>query len=422
MLRLLWGLLRTRRLLGMSMLLLLPQKLVVFGEGCKVADLPKFTFSEVYEELIGHAVIYQCKEGAVRLPGKGTTTYCRNGSWTDLEDPCKAVICANPVVQDGIELSGLRDSYTYGNRVTLECKIGYFMIGSHYILCEKNGTWVPKVPSCKKITPHICGAPVVPKGGVYPLLSEYKVGDVIDVYCNQNYSFIDETTKMRVRCQGYNQWDPSIQLCLAKTSPDTFELYIHNGRITQGVKQYYIPGDEVSIKCDAGYTLFGPSTIRYIGGHEWSPKVPVCKLSIFLRLLIAACIISVVLMASKMVHGKCSQESSLTGEQEREQKRAATKEGILLPATLEEPMAKSELEHQKENGRQREKLVSFAQSNSELPINTTKETADEANPTSSLHEEGPTSEGHWEEKSATYGAKNMVDADADTAIPTVTFW
>lgn len=60
------------------------------------------------------------------------------------------VICENPRVQNGIELSGLRDSYTYGNSVTLECKTGYFMIGNHYILCEKNGTWVPKVPSCKK--------------------------------------------------------------------------------------------------------------------------------------------------------------------------------------------------------------------------------------------------------------------------------
>ncbi|CAI5777760.1 Hypothetical predicted protein [Podarcis lilfordi] len=396
MLRLLWGLLRTRRLLGMSMLLLLlPQELVVCGEACNMADLPNFTFSEVYEELTGFAVVYQCKDGAVRLPGKSTVTYCRDGSWTELEEPCKLVICENPRVQNGIELTGLRDSYTYGNSVTIECKTGYFMIGNHYMLCEKNGTWVPKVPSCKKITPHICGAPVVSKGHVHPLLSEYNVGDVIDVYCNQNYSFIDETTKMSVRCQGYNQWDPFIPLCLAKTSPDTSNFYIHNGRITQGVKQYYTPGDEISVQCNAGYTLIGPSTITYIGGSKWSPNIPVCKLSIFLRLLIAACIMPVVLVASKMVHRKCcSQESSLMvkREQEREQKRAATKEGILLPETLEESMAKFKLEHQKENGRQQEKLVSF----SELPINTTKETTDEANPTSSLHEEGPISESNWE--------------------------
>ncbi|XP_053249407.1 complement receptor type 1-like isoform X2 [Podarcis raffonei] len=372
-----------------------------------MADLPNFTFSEVYEELTGFAVIYQCIDGAVRLPGKSTVTYCLDGSWTKLEEPCKPVICENPGVQNGIELSGLRDSYTYGNSVTLECKTGYFMIGNHYILCEKNGTWVPKVPSCKKITPHICGAPVVSKGHVYPLLSEYNVGDVIDVYCNQNYSFIDETTKMSVRCQGYNQWDPSIPLCLAKASPDTSEFYIHNGRITKGVKQYYTPGDEISIQCNAGYTLFGPSTITYIGGSKWSPNIPVCKLSIFLRLLIAACILPVVLVASKMVHRKCcSQERFLIRftltppfpsslmvkrEQEREQERAATKEGILLPETLEESMAKFELEHQKENGRQQEKLVSF----SKLPINTTKEATDEANPTSSLHEEGPISESNW---------------------------
>ncbi|CAI5777756.1 Hypothetical predicted protein [Podarcis lilfordi] len=306
-----WRLLLTRRLLGMSMLLLLPQGLV---ETCDVDDLPIFPFSEVGMYIYDHFAVYGCKEGAVRVHDKTNTTTCINGSWTPLSDPCH-VMCANPVVPDGIKLSGFRDSYTYGSSITFECKIGYFLIGSYFIRCEENGSWVPEVPSCKKIYPENCGAPVMPKGSVYPLQSEYTIGDTITVYCHPNHSFFDETTKMTVKCKGYNQWDPSIQPCFSRTSPDTTELYIRNGRIIYGEKEYYNIGDEVTIQCDIGYILIGSPKINYIGGKEWLPDIPTCALSVFLRLLIAASILPVLILTLKWAYKKCSQSRLPKGEQ-----------------------------------------------------------------------------------------------------------
>uniref|UniRef100_A0A670I9Q6 Sushi domain-containing protein n=1 Tax=Podarcis muralis TaxID=64176 RepID=A0A670I9Q6_PODMU len=60
-------------------------------------------------------------------------------------------VATHPVVQDGMKkISEFKDSYTFGGNITFECKIGYFMIGSYFIRCEANNTWIPKVPSCKK--------------------------------------------------------------------------------------------------------------------------------------------------------------------------------------------------------------------------------------------------------------------------------
>lgn len=59
-------------------------------------------------------------------------------------------MCKDPVVEHGVKLSGFGHSYTYGNNITYECKIGYFMIGSYLIQCEENSAWNPAVPSCKQ--------------------------------------------------------------------------------------------------------------------------------------------------------------------------------------------------------------------------------------------------------------------------------
>uniref|UniRef100_A0A670IAF1 Sushi domain-containing protein n=1 Tax=Podarcis muralis TaxID=64176 RepID=A0A670IAF1_PODMU len=108
------------------------------------------------------------------------------------------VICENPRVQNGIELSGLRDSYTYGNSVTLECKTGYFMIGNHYILCEKNGTWVPKL--LQKPTCHYG----------WWVKQYYTPGDEISIQCNAGYTLLGPSTITYI---GGSKWSPNIPVC-----------------------------------------------------------------------------------------------------------------------------------------------------------------------------------------------------------------
>ncbi|XP_032073631.1 membrane cofactor protein-like isoform X1 [Thamnophis elegans] len=208
------------------------------------------------------------------------------GLWKEKPPICKGVFCNNPVVEHGIIISEPEKKYTYGSKVKFQCEIGYFMIGNYLIRCEKSNNWVPIVPSCKKIAAGICGPPSILNGDIEPLQPQYETGVTVVITCNRNYSFIDDTIIMTIQCQGYNLWHPPAQLCLFKTSPDNFHLFINHGKIVRGGKKYYEPGDEVDIACHGGYVLKGPSKIKYIGGKKWLPSVPTCHLSNFIKLVI----------------------------------------------------------------------------------------------------------------------------------------
>lgn len=67
-----------------------------------------------------------------------------------------------------------------------------------------------------------------------------------------------------------------------RTTPDTVDLPIYHGKIINGRKINYEPGDSITVQCYAGYTLVGPSKIRYIGGKRWFPGIPSCSLSMYM--------------------------------------------------------------------------------------------------------------------------------------------
>ncbi|XP_053102393.1 complement receptor type 2-like isoform X2 [Hemicordylus capensis] len=279
---LLWpGTMRARRVLRRLVLLavLLPQWLLL-GLVCPVPPNITSGFhngSGTYDQ--GTVITYNCSQN-LSLIGN-PSIFCSidsNGTqWIGNPPKCKVVMCKDPVVEHGVKLNGF-GTHTYRSNVTFECKIGYFMIGSYFIQCDENSTWNPEEPSCKKIAPDICGAPLIPTGSVHPLKPEYSIGTAVQVFCIPQYSFPDETIEMTTVCDGYNLWDPRVQPCFLRTSPDTTVLSITHGRVTHGKKRRYEPGDNVTVECQAGYTLKGPSMIRYIGGNKWSPELPHCIL------------------------------------------------------------------------------------------------------------------------------------------------
>ncbi|XP_053101831.1 C4b-binding protein alpha chain-like [Hemicordylus capensis] len=230
--------------------------------------------------IIGSVVSFVCIKG-FRLIGSNTSKCVHDGinaNWSTSLPRCEMVTCEEPVVEHGIKLSGFGRSHAYGINITFECKIGYFMIGSYLIHCEEKNTWVPEVPSCKKIDPHLCGAPLIPSGSVLPLQSEYHLREEIIIQCSPQYYFPDETIEKIVACQGYNSWHPPVQPCVFRTSPDVSIFSIRNGKIIHGKKPSYEPGDNITVECYAGFTLLGPADIRYIGGKQWSPNIPSCSL------------------------------------------------------------------------------------------------------------------------------------------------
>ncbi|XP_077190957.1 complement receptor type 2-like [Paroedura picta] len=213
------------------------------------------------------------------------------------------VSCGNPVVEHGTPISELTHTHALGSTVSFECMIGYYMVGSYWIRCNADSLWIPGVPSCIPIASNSCGAPLIPSASVSPLANEYTVGKEVRILCNPQKCFPDETIEMSTVCQGYNSWDPPVQPCFLRTSPDTVKLKILNGRII-GKKKTYIPGDNITVHCYAGYSLRGSPAIRYIGGKKWFPEIPSCNLSFFFVLLILAIAFIILLLPVKILYDK----------------------------------------------------------------------------------------------------------------------
>ncbi|XP_062834697.1 C4b-binding protein isoform X2 [Anolis carolinensis] len=286
--------------------------LAVFPPGngdCYISELPEFAYSEPKLRSVpdsvgdGYIITYVCKLGFAKIPGIKGYTVCRSYTWSSIEESCDVPKCEDPIIEHGTKLSGFKHSYANGDNVTFECNIGYFMIGSYFIQCE-NKRWYPTVPSCQKIVRDLCGAPVLPYGMVEPLKLQYQSGSIIAVHCKPNYSFPDETIEMYLTCHGFNLWEPTVQPCFLRTSPDTSKFFIHNGKIVSGKKTIYEPGDNITVECLPGYALNGPREIRYVGGGKWLPVHPRCYLHAFFTLIITVVVLIPLLLILEKLYRK----------------------------------------------------------------------------------------------------------------------
>ena len=59
-------------------------------------------------------------------------------------------LCSPPSLPN-YDLADPKLSYTAGTVVTLRCAKGYQLAGSDIVKCQENGTWFPRLPSCKHL-------------------------------------------------------------------------------------------------------------------------------------------------------------------------------------------------------------------------------------------------------------------------------
>ncbi|XP_063153541.1 complement component receptor 1-like protein [Candoia aspera] len=76
-----------------------------------------------------------------------------NGEWNSPAPECKQVKCDRPEVENGQLVNLPNPSYTYNDGISFECNPGYSALGSLYIKCGANSSWVPAIPKCVKVIP-----------------------------------------------------------------------------------------------------------------------------------------------------------------------------------------------------------------------------------------------------------------------------
>lgn len=261
---------------------------------------------------------FQCSPGFV-LKGSDTIACQADGRWNGQKPLCEPIFCGLPKVPSDITFKG--ESYSYNNEIELICQTGFLLQGKSISICQADGTWSHKSPTC---VPARCVKPSpIPNGQV--LGSEFGFNSKVKYECGEGYTLNGAPTRI---CQSDGLWDKPEPRCdIVSCDPpedishgflngssfnydDVVEYICFDGYevvgdpilrcSAQGFWVGTVPlcqpcictipmlkfgvvfgrnhacGDQVHFQCDDGYKLLGPSQAVCEKGGLWSPGVPLC--------------------------------------------------------------------------------------------------------------------------------------------------
>ncbi|KAM3841644.1 complement factor H-like [Vipera latastei] len=199
-------------------------------------------------------------------------SFCNNGIWT------KVPICLDPCMIPTAELEGqkieVKDGMDAsenifvqrGHSIELICRTGYVLAAdssqsASIIHCD--GT-TPMIPKCKEI---ICNSPRILNGSFRPKRSIYRDGDLIQIQCNNGFTFEPDNRGQVVECTK-NGWSPPSKCVLEITCQAN---HIEHGTILSP-NSIYKEGERIQFSCNEGYRYVDrPDALCTKNG--WSTKL-----------------------------------------------------------------------------------------------------------------------------------------------------
>ncbi|XP_036925234.1 complement factor H-like isoform X4 [Sturnira hondurensis] len=279
-------------------------------------------FGPDQEYSFGQVIKFECNPG-FKLAGPKELHCSGNGVWSGEKPGCVEISCERPTILHG-EPTSLKDLYKEKERLQYRCFQGYSYSERAEATCTESG-WVPK-PLCKEVT---CHPPRIANSYYIPDRTSYRRGDRITYECKSGFyhstqGSTSECTNMgwnppprctfkpceypeikhgdllRARreyfpvavgqwyyysCRGnyvthtdrywdyitcrQNGWDPEVP-CLRKC---VFN-YLENGYYPR-YEQKYLQGQSTTVSCHPGYSLPNQQTTMTCTEDGWSPP-PKC--------------------------------------------------------------------------------------------------------------------------------------------------
>ncbi|XP_062818489.1 CUB and sushi domain-containing protein 2 isoform X3 [Anolis carolinensis] len=214
---------------------------------------------------------FVCNTG-YRLEGASKSQCLTNGQWSNALPVCRIVNCTDPGHLDNsvrqVQPSGPH-RYSYGTTVSYLCNHGYYLLGTHVLTCQGDGTWDRPLPVCHLVS---CGHPGSPphaqiSGDVYT------VGSVVRYSCLQGRSLIGNSTRM---CQLDGRWSGSLPHCSGSNQGLCGDPGIPSHGIRHGGDELGVEST-ISFSCEPGYTLRGSLQRVCQANGTWSGTQPECE-------------------------------------------------------------------------------------------------------------------------------------------------
>ncbi|KAF4078478.1 hypothetical protein AMELA_G00199640 [Ameiurus melas] len=215
----------------------------------------------------GDRVMYRCARGYTYSHGARVSS-CQDGEWSPLEMQCKRKRCGSA----GEILNGrfIQTGNAFEDIAYAVCNEGYVLQGELIRECLVNG-WSGKVPTCvASDTPAKCPLLKNNKNATfYGTKVTYEPGETLPYSCNFGFQLIGSISVLQ--CEKTGKWNPSYANC-QKINCETFS--IANGKVKFSHLTFNV---NVSISCDVGYLLRGPSVVTCGANSSWTPALPTCE-------------------------------------------------------------------------------------------------------------------------------------------------
>ncbi|XP_048355110.1 CUB and sushi domain-containing protein 1-like isoform X3 [Sphaerodactylus townsendi] len=214
---------------------------------------------------------FVCNTGYL-LEGASRSQCLANGQWSNALPVCHIVNCTDPGHLENsvrqVQPSGPH-RYSFGTTVTYLCNHGYYLLGTHVLTCQGDGTWDRPLPQCLLVS---CGHPGSPP---YAQISgdAYTVGSVVRYSCLERRSLIGNSTRM---CQLDGRWSGSLPHCSGRIQGLCGDPGIPSHGIRHGGNDL---GAESTVwfSCEPGYTLRGSLQRLCQANGSWSGTQPECE-------------------------------------------------------------------------------------------------------------------------------------------------
>ncbi|XP_041439963.1 CUB and sushi domain-containing protein 2 isoform X1 [Xenopus laevis] len=194
-----------------------------------------------------------------------------NGQWSHQMPTCRILNCTDPGhIEYGLRrvLQKGPDRFSFGTSVTYECSHGYYLMGTHVLSCQGDGTWDRALPRCLLVT---CGAPGLPPNAQISG-KRFTVGSVVQYSCLGRRNLIGNTTRT---CQLDGRWSGFLPHCSGGSAGECGDPGVPFHGLRQG--EEFTASSVVRFSCEPGYYLRGSAERSCLTNGSWSGFQPECE-------------------------------------------------------------------------------------------------------------------------------------------------